>query len=162
MYNHRKIILVGDNKVGKTSIRRRYLRGDFKENYLMTLGVEFTIRRNDGNVIQIWDLSRQPGFKKVREAYYKGTTDIIFVYDLSRKETLKSYDNWMKEISENCSTNPRICIVGNKTDLMKEEELKRSREYVMSNLNHQLYFQISAKYSQNIDHLFDQVIAHNL
>ena len=65
-----KVVLIGDGAVGKTSLRRNYLGKSFRENYLMTIGADFSVKQvpyEDYIVsLQIWDLAGQPRFSEVR------------------------------------------------------------------------------------------------
>ena len=42
-----KTVLLGDSRVGKTSIKRSYLGFDFIDNYEMTIGVEISTKSLD-------------------------------------------------------------------------------------------------------------------
>ncbi len=154
-----KIVLVGDPRVGKTSLRRRYLGDQFRENYYMTLGVEFSVHRKDNVTTQIWDVGGQPGFRKIREGYYAGTTHILFVFDLSRPETIHSFSRWWEEVVCNTKTDPKLIVIANKQDLVTEQQKSKIRRMVDSVVKvDNLYIETSAKFALNIDFIFDQIL----
>lgn len=113
----RKIVLVGEGGVGKTSLRRRYLGEGFTYNYIMTIGADFGIKKLDDAVFQIWDLAGQPRFELVREGYYKGTKGALIVFDISRPITFDKIPNWVEEIVGHLEQMIPFVLVGNKADL---------------------------------------------
>lgn len=50
-----KIILVGDQAVGKTSLVRRFTTGRFQQEYKSTIGVDFTVQtlQLDGKIVKV-------------------------------------------------------------------------------------------------------------
>ena len=67
-----KISLCGDGKVGKTSIRERYLGRKLPGSYSMTIGADFVTKKTEiagtSVMFQIWDIAGQPYFKKADQA----------------------------------------------------------------------------------------------
>lgn len=117
-----KICLLGDGAVGKTSLRRQYLGEGFKEGYLMSIGADFAVKRtiidNEEFVCQIWDLAGQQRFSVVREAYYRGTSGCLLVFDISNPDSFTSIPNWIHELMRNNHDRmvPSL-LIANKTDL---------------------------------------------
>ena len=74
-----KLILFGDGGVGKTTLAHRYVTGSFKENSLITIGVEFHVKTLsvDGIPIeiQIWDFAGEERFRFLLPAYAVGRTE---------------------------------------------------------------------------------------
>lgn len=117
-----KVVLIGDGAVGKTSLRRNYLGKSFRENYLMTIGADFSVKQvpyEDYIVnLQIWDLAGQPRFSEVRGAYYQNCYGAIVVFDVTRPNTFTNIDFWINElIKYNDQKLVPMVIVGNKSDL---------------------------------------------
>ncbi len=128
-----KITLLGEGAVGKTALRHRYLGEGFKQNYSMTIGADFAVKRVmiDGQeyVAQIWDLAGQVRFQSVREVYYQGTLGALLVFDITRPKTLDAIPNWIKELMEhNRSPVVPMVLIGNKSDLRAENPNAISRE----------------------------------
>ena len=71
-----KIVTVGAQSVGKTSIIIRFSTGSFREHYSPTLGVGFAYKKmgvGEDNVnMQIWDLGSQDFLELTRANYYLG------------------------------------------------------------------------------------------
>lgn len=158
-----KICIVGDGGVGKTSMVLRYTDNAFKEDYLMTIGSNFAVKYIDlpeypdySIALQIWDLAGQPRFNVVRPLFYRGAKSIIYVFDLTRKDSLENLLNWKKEIEQNIGAKPCI-LVGNKLDLankIKRKVENEEIEYIKSRLKANLYLETSAKDGSNINDAF--------
>ncbi len=120
--NYLKVVLAGDQAVGKTSIRKRYLGESFEGKYMLTIGTEFSLKKikvNDVMVnLQIWDLAGQQQFKAVRSLYYQGSSGAILVYDVNNRQTLKNLTAWIDElIMHNQTKLVPILVLANKIDL---------------------------------------------
>ena len=89
-----KFIIIGDAAVGKSNLLVRYTSGQFKEEYQLTIGVEFgsnnVIIGDNTYRIQIWDTAGQENFRSITRSYYKNTACAIIVYEISNK---KSFEN---------------------------------------------------------------------
>lgn len=117
-----KIVLIGDGAVGKTSLRRNYLGKSFRENYLMTIGADFSVKQvpyEDYTVnLQIWDLAGQPRFSEVRGAYYTNCYGALVIFDVTRPNTFTNVDYWINELIRfNDNKLVPMVIIGNKVDL---------------------------------------------
>ena len=82
-----KVVTVGAQSVGKTSIIIRFSTGSFREHYSPTLGVGFAYKKmvvGEDNVnMQIWDLGSQDFLERTRANYYLGAQGVIFMYDVT-------------------------------------------------------------------------------
>ncbi len=94
-----KVCLVGEQAVGKTSLIRRYVQGQFDERYMMTLGARVSKKSLDLQApdrsqvsveLLVWDIMGQKGFRELlREAYFHGAQGILAVCDITRKDSLQ-------------------------------------------------------------------------
>lgn len=114
-----KIIIVGDGEVGKTSLIRRHVTGQFEEKYIPTLGVEVHPMRFETNYgpicFNIWDCAGRNEYSGLRDGYYIQANAAIVMYDVSKPDTFKNTDNWIASIRKVCPDIP-IVVVGNKVD----------------------------------------------
>jgi len=154
-----KVSLIGDSATGKTSIITRFIDDIFKEETSMTIGVDFKIVSLDlgENVfakMQIWDTCGSERFKSITASFLKSCSAFILVFDLNRKNSFVSIENWMKIINEN--TKPKFLIlIGNKCDLKKEIEKNEILKFCeKNNLN---YIETSVKENKNIEKIFKEV-----
>lgn len=119
-----KVIIVGPQAVGKSSILFRLSESKFNTAYLSTVGIDFkTYTTQVGEKLyslQIWDTAGQEKFRALTSSYYKGSQGCICVFDLSELSTLERCDYYIsKALEENV---PKECIflVGNKIDIPHE------------------------------------------
>ncbi|MHA1123607.1 MAG: Rab family GTPase [Candidatus Heimdallarchaeota archaeon] len=161
-----KTIVVGDGAVGKTAITFRYAVGKFQENYKMTIGVDFTVKRekvNDKEVkVQVWDTGGQEKFSKIRPLYYRGALGGLVVFDVTSRESFEHLDGWMEEIQTNCTKIP-IIIVGNKIDLknrkITKEEARKYAAKISKQMGYKIpYLETSAKTGETIKKVFRKLI----
>ena len=122
-----KIVLIGDGRVGKTSLRRIHMGEGFVNEYLDTVGADFSYYKevdegaNQVFKYSIWDLAGQPHFKSIRPMFYKGAFGALLCFDLTRKETLDNLQSWIDELILNTNgVGVPIIIVANKFDLYDE------------------------------------------
>ncbi len=146
----KKILLLGDFSVGKTSLVRRYIDGAFDDKYLTTIGVKiakkyFDIEGVDYELI-IWDIEGSTPSKKIALGYYKGASGAICVADITRKETLEGLKEHQK-IFLNENPKGKVVIAYNKSDLLSEAE--KSKISLDSNT-----FFTSAKDDSGVEEVF--------
>jgi len=126
----KKIILLGDGAVGKTSLIRRYVIDEFSDDYIQTIGVkvskkEVEIIRDDKETkmtMMIWDLIGQKGYRYTQSISLTDMDGALLVCDLTRKETLTSLlSYWIPLILRTTGPIPMI-FLGNKSDLEDKQE----------------------------------------
>lgn len=162
-----KLVLIGWQSVGKTSIRNVFCGDGFDQSYLMTLGSDFSVKKIGNTALQIWDLAGQAAFSNIRSNYYKGIHGGIVVFDLTDEETLHNISKWIDEmIKHNNGKLVPTIIVGNKADLIYEDEKEELQDIIDLHIaglcelykeNFQ-YIETSALTGQNIDHIFEELL----
>ena len=94
-----KYIIIGDAAVGKSNLLLRYVHGQFKPEYQLTIGVEFGAKNIEISSkifrIQIWDTAGQENFRSITRAYYKNSVCALVVYDISSRD---SFNNVIEEV----------------------------------------------------------------
>jgi small GTP-binding protein len=132
-----KVILIGDAAVGKTTLRRQFMGEGYQQSYLMTLGADFAAKSikisNDMTVtLQIWDIAGDKKFTDLRKGYYKNTTGMLVVFDLTKPETFHNVPIWMQDYLQ---YNPKLLptlVIGNKYDLVDVDNPKINPEVIES------------------------------
>ncbi|MFX1312911.1 MAG: GTP-binding protein [Promethearchaeota archaeon] len=134
-----KLILTGDYQVGKTSLIRRFVKNEFKTDYISTIGVQISKKsvyltdRIKMNFL-IWDIGGQvQQMAPYRERFYNGANAAFIVIDRSRPGNLESIEKWFNDIRKSTPKKTTIIIVGNKSDLVdqiviNEDEIKEVAE----------------------------------
>jgi len=120
-----KFIVIGDHEVGKTSIVRRFVEGNFLEKYRATIGLnilshDFNAFGNKINIM-LWDIGAQKYFKRYRKTYYNGAQAAFIVFDLTNRESFENVTYWHNELKEFIENRDLpIIIIGNKTDITEQ------------------------------------------
>ena len=156
-----KFIIIGDAAVGKSNLLVRYTSGQFKEEYQLTIGVEFgsnnVIIGDNTYRIQIWDTAGQENFRSITRSYYKNTACAIIVYEISNKKSFENISSWIEECKNTAPKSILMVLVGNKCDLDNREVTEEEgREFAEK--NGMLFFETSAKTGKNVEELFKQSV----
>ncbi len=127
-----KLCLAGASSVGKTSLVRRYVRNEFDDHYIATIGTkvskkEVSVPLPDEDPIMVnlmvWDIMGQMGFRELlHEQYFQGAQGILAVADVTRKETLDDLYLWIDQIDRIAGAIPVVLAV-NKVDLPAERHI---------------------------------------
>jgi small GTP-binding protein len=120
----RKVCLLGDFAVGKTSLVRRYIYNLFDDRYLSTIGVKVSRKAISvpcGNELldlsmMIWDLAGSDEFSHVRTSYLRGAAGAVLVCDLTRPQTLSSLRAYACDLLL-ANPNAKFVLAANKVDL---------------------------------------------
>ena len=157
----KKVCMLGDFAVGKTSLVRRFVEGIFEDKYLTTVGVKIsqkTITKDDKQLKMIlWDLSGGSEFEGVVSSYMRGSAGGLVVCDLTRKDTLTRLEQYCDAIRK---PNPdvKLLMVANKMDLKAERQIdEKELESIKSKLGLD-YCLTSAKSGENVEVLFERLM----
>ncbi|AKG24618.1 small GTP-binding protein [Calothrix sp. 336/3] len=163
--------MIGDFGVGKTSLIRRFVDGEFSDQYLATVGVKISrkvittdIKSPSSNSLQliIWDVEGSQKFKGIAPNYLQGARGAVIVADMTRSETIK---NLRQHIQQFLSINPQACVIIalNKADLIELEYTEKAIQECQSLLSTQITatYLTSAKTGNNVDEIFTE-LAHKL
>lgn len=159
-----KVILLGDDRVGKTSLVEQFVTNRFTRDYRPTLGVaiseqEFFLQGlEDGGRVEfvIYDLAGQQFFKRVRHQYYLGVDAAFVVFDLTHLEMFAHVTDWVDDLWERHPDTP-VVLVGNKVDLEAEREVEFEEADRIAQKYHAPYLETSAKTGQNVYDAFQMV-----
>jgi len=155
-----KIIISGPAGVGKTQLLKRFVDDSFTEDYISTIGIDFSTKILNNDVkAQIWDTAGQERFRSITSAYYRGAAGYLLVYDISSYESFQQATNeFYNSIVQLGTSNPRGVLVGNKSDKYYERQVSRD---VAENwaLDHGFkFFEVSSKTSDNVNEAFTALI----
>jgi len=150
-----KLVLVGDGGVGKTTLVKRHLTGEFEKKYIPTLGVEvhpLKFSTNCGDLVfNVWDTAGQEKFGGLRDGYYIQGKCAIIMFDVTSRITYKNVPNWHRDIVRVCEHIP-IVLVGNKVDV-KDRQVKAKNIQFHRKRNLQ-YYDLSARSNYNFEKPF--------
>ena len=155
-----KLIVLGDEFSGKSSLLHRYKNKEFILNNSSTIGVDFvtsTINHNNNEyTLHIWDTSGQEKFNSIIISYYRNIAVAIIVFDLSNIESFNNIKKWFNNIEHYCNKDVTIKLIGNKCDQtinVNQRDINiLCRDYKLD------YFEVSAKDNININSVFDNIV----
>ena len=157
-----KIALLGDSKVGKSTIANKYVKVDFKDDLLSTIGsdrLETKLTLENGETIKliIWDTAGEERFRSIALKALKAVQGVILVFDLTSRLSFQNINNWIQTANDNLK-DPTLVLFGNKADLNKEtwEVTKEEAEEFAKNSNMK-YFETSARTRQGIEEGFASI-----
>ena len=157
-----KVVLVGDQFVGKTNIMSKYLKNEFHEDSKATVGVEFGSKQFniDGHNIkaQIWDTAGQERYKAITSAYYKGAKGAFVVYDITNNTSFESIEKWINDLKGAADKDLTIIVVGNKCDLEEKRQVAKEKGEEKANKLEVAFMETSAFSGENLDKAFEMMI----
>src|SRR3990167_923377 len=159
-----KILIVGDQCVGKTSLSSRYVEDVFRDNYVTTIGLDFKIKTiqlgSETIKLQIWDIIGDEKF-----GFYTGSNrlrgahGIIVVYDVTDYNSFRGLKTWMTNIDRFANENVDVIIIGNKCDLVQLSAVDYEVGKQFAYSKNALFFETSAKNSINVEECFTALAA---
>ena len=161
----KKVCILGDPAVGKTSLVGRYVHRQFGEEYLSTIGASVCEKRVEleqagGNVtvdLVIWDIAGQNQFTSITPSFYRGAEGALLVSDPTRRETLRSMFRWDHQFRQSAAS-PSAVLLFNKSDLADRWEASREEaENVARQLGHPHLF-TSARTGEGVEEGFATLV----
>jgi small GTP-binding protein len=161
-----KITVIGDGGVGKTSLIRKFTQGSFHEEYIKTIGAQFSKYEQkiggDQSELYFWDIAGQDEFHFLRPSFYKDSKAAIIVYSLEKnklgKESFKKISNWYDDLTEYCGIIP-VVVFANKVDLVDKTTLDDRKAIKFVKKRTLLgYYLTSAKTGEGVDKAFQAII----
>ena len=156
-----KIIIIGDQGVGKSCLSIKASRNYFEDFYSPTVGFEFVsfnVRIEDKNIkLQIWDTCGQEVYRSLISSFYRSASLAIMVYSIDNDDSFNNIEKWLNDVKTQSNPNIKIFLIGNKADL--EDKRKVSREAGEKFLkDHKLtyFIETSAKTGFNVQNVFIQ------
>jgi small GTP-binding protein len=154
----KKICLLGDFAVGKTSLIRRFVEGRFDDKYLSTIGVKISRKtiehKNNTLNLLVWDLAGGEDFSKMGATYLRGAVGALIVCDLTRPDTLAAWVFYAKQMR---AINPNALLVfaANKADLKDERRIEEADLIASSEALGGSYLLTSAKTGDGVEDAFN-------
>ena len=157
-----KFLILGDITVGKTTLLLKYIDNFTPEIYISTLGVDYKTKNLVYNgtkvTLQIWDTAGQERYRVITKSFIKGTDGIIFMYDITQKESFINVKKWIEETEGENPGDVKKIIVGNKID---KEEDRQVTDEMKEKLNKEVdidLIEVSAKKGIDVDKVFDILV----
>jgi GTP-binding nuclear protein Ran len=150
-----KLVLIGDGGVGKTSLVKRHLTGEYLKSYIPTLGVsihDLEFETNCGKLtFNVWDTAGQEKFGGLRDGYYLQADCCIVMFDVTSRVTYQNVPKWVEDVRRVCPGIP-VVLAGNKVD-SAQRALKATQITYHRRRNIQ-YYDLSVKSNFNFEKPF--------
>ena len=144
-----KIILIGESGVGKTNLINIAIGDNFSENEKSTTASTLSLKKiklnNKEYNLDLWDTIGQEQYRQLTKIFFNNSKIVIFVYDITNKESFKALPGWKKDVEEQLGDDYIKGVVANKSDLYLEEEVPTEEGQEYAKNNEAKFLLISAK-----------------
>ena len=157
-----KLMMLGEQAVGKSSLVLRYTKNKFQYNIMGTAGLDLKkkeVKINDENInVVIYDSAGHDRFRKISEVQFKGSDGLILVYDTTDNSSFEWILEWLDKIKANSDDkNIEVLVVGNKIDLPNKAVLIEDARMRMKKYDINI-IEASALTGDNVENAFLSII----
>ena len=153
-----KLIVIGDENVGKTSIINRFKNNQFSPEYEPTVGLDFQsipILIDDQSVtLLLYDTAGQEKFKSLIPLYTNEANIILLIYDISNKESFENIGKWFDSLNNINKEEVVFALVGNKSDLDFNRKVTKEEAESYAKEHNYVFQEVSALSAEGIQELF--------
>ena len=160
-----KILILGEFRVGKSSMVLRYVEDRFPGDYMATIGANFLVKTVNLKIdskdirvgLQIWDLGGHTRSTEVGKVFFQGVSGALLVYDITRPDTLEKIELWQEQLAKH-SSDVILYLVGNKNDLENYRAVTFEDGEAIQKINNiDFFFETSAKTGDHIQETFEHM-----
>ena len=159
---HYKIIFLGDQYVGKSSILNRFYQDKFEPDYQATIGLDFHSKNTEINGesirLLLYDTAGQEKFKSLIPMYIRDANIILVVYDITVKESFIHTEHWVNETKDLRREDAIFALIGNKTDLEDKRQVTSKEAEDFANEKGFIFHEVSAKTGDGVEDLFNNKV----
>jgi len=156
-----KLVFLGEQSVGKTSLITRFMYDSFDNMYQATIGIDFlskTMYLEDRTVrLQLWDTAGQERFRSLIPSYIRDSSVAVVVYDISNAKSFEKTRDWVNDVRAERGNDVIIMLVGNKTDLNDKREVTTEQGEEEARKQGVKFVETSAKVGHNVQILFKTI-----
>ena len=156
-----KIVMLGDQGVGKTCLTIRLCDGKFSENEMATIGAAYKQKVVDGRTLDIWDTAGQERYAAIAPLYYRGAQAAVIVYDVGNRKSYEKAAEWLKKLRNEAQVEEDIIIglASNKCDLPpNRRQVTEAEAIAFASTKSLLHYNTSAKTGEGVDDLFVDLV----
>ncbi|MHA2070952.1 MAG: Rab family GTPase [Candidatus Thorarchaeota archaeon] len=164
-----KVLLVGDANVGKSSLIRRMVLGEFDPDYTATVGVDLSAIAINVDpitpvILTAIDLGGQEDFSRLRTLYYQGAHFAMMVYDITNQASFTNIPDWIEGLMINVSLrdgkNFPCMLVANKVDKEGDRVVQSAEGRILADSRGWPFYEASAKTGKNVEEMFLRIAKH--
>ncbi|XP_067404441.1 ras-related protein Rab-41 isoform X3 [Emydura macquarii macquarii] len=158
-----KLVFLGEQSVGKTSLITRFMYDSFDNTYQATIGIDFlskTMYLEDRTIrLQLWDTAGQERFRSLIPSYIRDSAAAIVVFDITNLNSFQQTSKWIDDVRTERGSDVIIMLVGNKTDLADKRQITTEEGEQRAKELNVMFIETSAKTGYNVKQLFRRVAA---
>jgi small GTP-binding protein len=156
-----KVVLLGDSRVGKTSLITRKVRGGDQTDTKATVGCQcndLTLTVSNRHVnIQVWDTAGQEMYRALVPVYLRGAHAALLVYDITDKDSFHALPEWWSLLEDTISPTTPLLVVANKIDLLDAQEVSHDLGKQFADAHKASFHMVSALTGDGVDELFQDI-----
>lgn len=170
--NRVKVVFLGAQSVGKSSIILRFCKNEFNAFNESTIGAAFltfdffftlsssendkSSSKNHRIIFDLWDTAGQERYESIAPMYYRGSGAAVVVYDITQGKSLLRAKKWVKVLKRDLP-DAIILLCGNKKDMEDKRVVDNSEVEEFVKENGLLWVESSAKDGNNVGEIFTQL-----
>ncbi|ORY43361.1 ras-domain-containing protein [Rhizoclosmatium globosum] len=156
-----KLVFLGEQSVGKTSLITRFMYDKFDNTYQATIGIDFLSKtmsvENRSVRLQLWDTAGQERFRSLIPSYIRDSSVAVVVYDITSRSSFQNTTKWIDDVRAERGNDVIIVMVGNKTDLSDKRQVSTEEGETKAKEADVLFIETSAKAGYNVKALFRKI-----
>ena len=157
-----KVVVLGDELAGKTSLVCRYVDDTFEECPPSTIGVNLhskTAYLEDGRSLrlQLWDTAGQERYHSLIPSYIRDAAAAVVVYDITSQSSFQKTRSWVAFARAERGNEAVLALVGNKSDLASDRQVSEEEGKELAKELGLMFMETSAKRGENVTMLFQQL-----
>jgi small GTP-binding protein len=158
-----KLILLGESGIGKTNLINIYLGENYNPNELTTSNPCQTdtikVINNKKLIVSLWDTMGQEKYRSVSKSFIRGSNIVIFVYDITRRDTFLELNYWVNVVNEEIGDEETLFgIAANKIDLFEKSQVEKEEGEEYAQKINALFYETSAKADVGFKNLVNQLL----
>ena len=157
-----QVVLLGEGRVGKTSLLLRYVENTFSETQTPTVQATYLSKRvaleNGGAAtLNVWDTAGQERFHALGPIYYRDADAAVLVYDITDSDSFDRVKSWVKELRQIAGSEISLAVCANKSDLERARKVSQSDGETYAKSIGAAFFSTSAKADKGVAQAFMSV-----
>ena len=157
-----QVVLLGEGRVGKTSLLLRYVKDSFSDSQAPTVQATYlskTVKlENDARVtLNVWDTAGQERFHALGPIYYRDADAAVLVYDITDADSFARVKTWVKELRQIAGGEISLAVCANKSDLERSRSVSTSDGEAYAKSIGASFFSASAKAGKGVEQVFASV-----
>ena len=161
-----KLVFLGNESTGKTSIISRFMYNGFDSYYKVTIGIDFVSRslQHAGRTVrlQLWDTAGQERFRSLIPSYIRDATVAVLTYDITSRHSFAAISRWLDDVRRDRGSDVLLVLVGNKLDLEAEggRQVTREEGRAYAKSIGAIFSEVSAKSGANVSAMMAAVVSY--